>query len=161
MALFERVFARDVADEYVEPSVAIEVAEVDPHPFERITAKDLGVRYPECLRPTQRDEARSPGVDRLCRSRSGPKSFARYSSGRRSPSRSAAPTASVHPRLNFGVDRHRGLFEAHRRLGSGRGALPQKQPGTPPLSALDIECCIDSRWSIGAAASRIRALSGK
>ena len=34
MAFFERVFARDVADEDIEPSVAIEVAEVDPHSFE-------------------------------------------------------------------------------------------------------------------------------
>jgi hypothetical protein len=58
---------------------------------------DFGVNTPLSVE-SSRASFTWPGVDRLCSSRSGPKSLATYSSGSRSPSRSLAAAASVQPR---------------------------------------------------------------
>src|SRR5207244_9532569 len=44
VALLERVLARDVADEEVEPPVAVQVAEVGAHAFEGVVAEHLRAR---------------------------------------------------------------------------------------------------------------------
>ena len=101
------------------------------------------------------DREGRPARERLCSSRSGPKSLATYSSGSWSPSRSAAPSASVQPVATSSA----------KAPGSStkvtRGALPARRSSRlrPPFSARDIESCIDS--TPAPFASRMRAPSGK
>ena len=72
------ILGGDVADEEVEEAVAVQVAEVDAHALERVAAEHLGVRRGERLaRPRAGRSGTAPGVDRLCSSRSGPKSLAK------------------------------------------------------------------------------------
>ena len=141
----------------------------NPSPFRsaRSTPMPLNESRPSALEcgvlnvssPFKRSKRSFPGVERLCRRRSGPKSLAKYNSGSRSPSISTAPTASVHPWLTSSAR----TFSAS--LKCTVGSAPPIDPVhrsrclRPPFSALDIDSCIPS--SLVESASSILAPSGK
>ena len=71
VTLLERVFSRDVTDEYVRDAITVNVAEIYPHAFERIMAEDLRFRRPKPRLPSITAKLGAPGEERLRSSRSG------------------------------------------------------------------------------------------
>ena len=159
MALLEREFGGDVAHEDVEHSVAIQVAEVDPHALERVAPDDLGIGRRQRLLPFQQGEAELAGPGPVVEQPVGAEVVGEVDLGQEvavevggadrqgptvAPGSSSTPSAST-----------------NRTAGSDPPAAPIQRSRCfrPPLSARVIECCIAS--SPPARASRTRASSGK
>ena len=61
MTLEKGVGAREIADVHVEPAVPVDVAEIDPHPLERILAQHTGARRRETSLALQQRKAQLAG----------------------------------------------------------------------------------------------------